>query len=123
MAKIQGCDFTLKGDPSRVRATIQQALETRKFRIAWYEEWSATAERGNKVANAVAGALAQYFKVGVTIRSGTDGNSILRVERESSGWLGGAIGASRTTKNLEQLRDDLEATFGAADVLVAVASF
>ena len=69
------------------------------------------------------GAAAQCFKVGVSIRSGTDGNSILRVERQSSGWMGGAIGASRTTKNLEQLRDQLEATFGAANVLVATTSF
>jgi hypothetical protein len=37
--------------------------------------------------------------------------------------MGGAIGASRTTKNLEQLRDQLEATFGAANVLVATTSF
>lgn len=123
MAKVQGYDFTLQGDPARVKATIQQALETRKFRLTWYEEWSATAERGNKLANAVLGAAAQYFKVGVAIRSAPDGNSILRVERESSGWLGGAIGASRTTKNLERLRDELAAAFAANNVLVATSSF
>ena len=123
MAKIQGCEFTLQGDPAHARATVQQALEMRKFRLAWNDEWTATAERGSKVGNALAGAAAQYFKVGVGIRSGTDGNSILRVERQSSGWMGGAIGASRTTKNLEQLRDQLEATFGAANVLVATTSF
>jgi hypothetical protein len=123
MAKIRGCEFTLQGDPARVRATVQQALETRKFRLTWNDEWTATAERGSKVANALAGAAAQYFKVGVAIRSGSDGNSIMRVERQSSGWMGGAIGASRTTKNLEQLRDELAATFGAANVLIAAASF
>ena len=123
MAKIQGYDFTLQGDPAHVRATVEQALQTRKFRLTWHDEWTATAERGNKVANAVAGAAAQYFKVGVAIRSGTDGNSIMRVERQSSGWMGGAIGASRTTKNLEQIGDELKATFEAANVLVAATSF
>ena len=123
MAKIRGYEFTLVGDPSRVRATAQQALETRKFRVTWNDEWTATAERGNKVANAFAGAAAQYFKVGVAIRSGPDGNSIMRVERQSSGWMGGAIGASRTTRNLEQLRDELKSTFDAAQVLVATTSF
>jgi hypothetical protein len=123
MPKIQGYEFTLQGDPARVRATVQQALEARKFRLTWHDEWTATAERGNKVANAVVGAAAQYFKVGVTIRSGSDGNSIMRVDRQSSGWMGGAIGASRTTKNLERLRDELNATFDAANVLVATASF
>jgi hypothetical protein len=123
MAKIQGCEFTLVGDPARARATVQQALETRKFRLTWHDDWTATAERGSKVANAMAGAAAQYFKVGVAIRSGSEGNSIMRVERQSSGWMGGAIGASRTTKNLERLRDELDATFQAASVLVATTSF
>jgi hypothetical protein len=123
MAKIQGCEFTLQGDPARVRATVQQALDTRRFRLAWLDEWTATAERGNKLVNVLAGAAAQYFKVGLAIRSGNDGNSILRVDRQSSGWTGGAIGASRTTKSLERLRDELTATFHEAGVLVASASF
>jgi hypothetical protein len=122
MATVQGYDFTLQGDPTRVRATVQQALETRKFRIAWVDDWTATAERGNKVANALAGAAAQYFKVGVAIRSGAEGTSILRVERQSSGWMGGALGAARTTKNLATLRGELEATFAAAGVLLGVAA-
>ena len=37
-------------------------------------EWDGTAERGNKIANALAGALAQYFKVGVVVRTAPDGN-------------------------------------------------
>jgi hypothetical protein len=123
MPKIQGCDFTLQGDPARVRSTVQQALEARKFRLMWHDEWTATAERGNRVANALAGAAAQYFKVGVAIRSGSDDTSIMRVERQSSGWMGGAIGASRTTKNIEQLRDELTATFESASVLIAATSF
>jgi hypothetical protein len=123
MAKIQGCEFTLQGDPANARATVQQALENRKFRLTWADEWTATAEKGNKVANAVAGAAAQYFKVGVSIRSGNDGNSIMRVERQSSGWMGGAIGAARTTKNLERLRDELTQTFNEVNVLVASSSF
>ena len=35
----------------------------------WADEWSGTAEKGNKWLNLVAGALAQYFKVGVRIMS------------------------------------------------------
>jgi len=89
----------------------------------WADDWTAVAERGNKVANAFAGAAAQYCKVGVAIRSADTGHSILRVERQSSGWAGGAIGASRTTKNLDQLKQELESSFGTAGVLVAVAPF
>jgi hypothetical protein len=119
--KAQGYDFTLQGDPAHAKGTVEQALVARKFRVSWHDDWTASAERGNKVANALAGAAAQYFKVGVAIRSADDGNSILRVERQSTGWMGGAIGASRTTKNLEQLRSELEASFAAAGVLVGTA--
>ena len=118
MPKIQGYDFVLQGDPTHAKATVQQALEGRKFRLTWHDDWTATAERGNKVANALAGAAAQYFKVGVAIRSAADGNSVLRVERQSTGWMGGAIGASRTTKNLDVLRDELDTAFRDAGVLV-----
>jgi hypothetical protein len=123
MASVQGYEFTLQGDPTRVRATIQQALETRKFRVTWQDDWSAMAERGNKVANVVAGAAAQYFKVGVVIRSGAEGTTLLRVERQSSGWMGGAIGAARTTKNLQTLQGELEATFATAGVLLGTTPF
>ena len=123
MATIKGYDFTLVGDPVRVRATVHEALEVRKYRLTWQDEWTATAEPGSKVANAVAGAIAQYFKVGVAIRSSTDGNSIMRVERQSSGWMGGSIGVSRTTKNLVTLREGLDAAFSAAGVLIATTPF
>jgi hypothetical protein len=120
MPKIQGMEFTLRGDPSRAKAMVQQALESRKFTVHWEAEWSGTAERGNKVANALAGALAQYFKVGTRIMSAGDGNSIVRIERQSSGWMGGAIGAARTARNLEGLRHELSASFQSAGVLVLV---
>ena len=115
---VQGYDFTLQGDPARVRATAQSALESRQFRLEWHDDWTATAERGSKVGNAIGGAFAQYFKVGVAIRSADEGHSVLRVEKQSSGAMGGLWGMSKTNKNLTALSEELEATFGAAGVLV-----
>lgn len=86
----------------------------------WADDWTATAERGSKVANAIAGAAAQYFKVGVRLMAADEGHTTVRIERQSSGWMGGAIGASRTTKNFAALQTDLTETFGAAGVLVSV---
>jgi hypothetical protein len=117
---IKYIDFTVTGDPVRAAATADQALVARKFRVTWQDQWTATAERGSKVANVIAGAAAQYFKVGVRIMSGDQGTTIIRIERQSSGWLGGAIGAARTTKNLERLRAELESTFSEAGVLHGV---
>jgi hypothetical protein len=64
--------------------------------------------------------MAQYFKVGVAVRSGADGNSIVRLDKLNTGWMGGAIGASRTKKNLVTLREELAATLQSAGVLVGV---
>jgi hypothetical protein len=113
-------DFLVTGDPGLARATAEQALVTRKFRVAWNDDWTATAERGSKVAGALAGALAQYFKVGVRLMSAQPGETTVRIERQSSGWMGGAIGAARTNKNMTALRTQLEATFSAAGVLRGV---
>ena len=40
--------------------------------------------------------------------SADQGRTIIRIERQSSGWVGGAIGAARTTRNLQKLRAELE---------------
>ena len=118
MAALKGVDYVLEGDPARARATLQEALEARKFRVAWTDDWTGYAERGNKVANALLGAFAQYFKVGVSVRSLENGQSCARIDRLSSGWMGGAIGAARTRKNFEGLREELQMTFHSAGVLV-----
>ncbi len=111
-------DFIVAGDATRAKLTVVQALEMRKFRLKWASEWDAVAERGNKVANVLAGALAQYFKVEVLVRSAPDGNGIIRLVKSSKGYMGGAIGAHRTTKNFDALAAELEAAFRAAGVLV-----
>lgn len=113
-------EFVLRGDPARARATVVQELEGLGFRLSWSDEWTAVAERGSQVANAIVGALAQYFRVGVRIMSVDQGQSILRLDRLTSGWLGGAVGASRTKKQMARLRDDLWKAFYEAGVLVNV---
>jgi hypothetical protein len=111
--------FTLVGDPKRTKATVVQALEARKFRLTWSDDWTGIAERGSRVANVLAGAVAQYFKVGIQIRSAAADQTVVALDQLSSGWAGGAIGASRTKKNLRTLGEDLSRTFQDAGVLVS----
>ncbi len=113
-------DFIVAGDPAMARATAEQALTSRKFRITWNDDWTATAERGSKIGNILAGALAQYFKIGVQLRSLQPGETVIRVESQSSGLAGGAIGMARTKSNFASLRTELEAIFGSAGVLRGV---
>lgn len=120
MASIQFVEFALQGDPARAKATVVQALEARKFKLKWADDWTGVAERGNKILNALFGAFAQYFKVDLSVRSAQDGTSIVRVDKTSKGVMGGAVGMVRTNKNMASLREELEATFAAAGVLQGV---
>lgn len=120
---MNAVEFTVAGDAGRAKATVIEALESRKFKLTWSSECDAVAERGNKVANALVGALAQYFKVGLVVRTGPDDNGIIRLEKSSKGYMGGAVGAHRTTKNFDALAADLEGTFRAAGVLMHAQQF
>jgi hypothetical protein len=115
---MNAVEFVVTGDANRAKATVIEALESRKFRLTWSSDWDAFAERGNKVANVLAGAFAQYFKFGLTVRSGFEGHSVIRLDKSAKGYMGGAVGAHRTTKNFDALAADLHATFQAAGVLV-----
>jgi hypothetical protein len=111
-------EFVLDGDPAHAKEAAVQALEGRKFRCNWSDDWTAVAERGSKKANMIAGAAAQYFKVGLSVRSADTGHSIVRLEKQSTGLMGGAIGAARTSNNMKKLRDELTETFTQVGVLV-----
>lgn len=119
---MNAVDFIVAGDANRAKLTVVQALESRKFKLTWASEWDGIAERGSKVANALAGAFAQYFKVSVLVRTAPDGNGVIRIEKSSKGYMGGAVGARRTSKNFDSLAAELEASFRAAGVLVQVQS-
>jgi hypothetical protein len=120
---MNAVEFIVAGDASRAKATVIEALQSRKFKLTWSGEWDAVAERGNKFANVLVGALAQYFKVGLVVRTGPDGNGVIRLDKSSKGYMGGAVGAHRTTKNFDALAADLEATFRTAGVLVHAQQF
>jgi hypothetical protein len=110
-------DFIVTGEPATAKATVERALVDRTFVVSWDDQWTGTARRGSKILNIFGGALAQYFKVGINIMSTDAGLTTVRISRESSGMSGGAIGVTRTNKNMDSLREELRATFSAAGVL------
>jgi hypothetical protein len=117
---MNAVDIAIKGDSTAAREAAIKALEARKFRLEWHDDWTATAERGSKVLNAVAGALAQYFKVGLRVMTTEQGETVVRFEKQSKGYMGGAIGAARTRKNMERLRDDVKNSFEQQGILAWV---
>lgn len=113
-------DFVIGGDQRFARATVERALADRGFRMTWLDDGTGVAERGSKTANLLFGTFAQHFKVGVGLMTGAPGDTVVRIQRQPSGVLRGAIGASRTSQNLSSLCEELHATFSAAGVLHGV---
>jgi len=120
MATTQHVDYLLAGDPVVARNTVEHALVARKFRVAWADPWTGSAERGSKVGNMLAGAFAQYMRVDIRLVDAGNGLTTVRVSKASTGAMGGALGVSKTRKNLASLRAELEAVFAGAGVLRGV---
>jgi hypothetical protein len=114
-------DVYIHGDPSQVRTVAVQALEGRGFRFTWTDDWHALAEKGSKVGNALGGALAQYYAIEVQVMAGPQpGQSIVRFTQGNTGWMGGAIGASRVKKAYGTLRDEFVGWFHQQGLLAGV---
>lgn len=120
--RMNTIDITVRADPATLKETAATALSAHKFRLTWDTDWHATAERGNKIVYAIAGAFAMYLKVGVRIGPGANpGESVLRLEKQSKGVGGGVWGVRKAKKNMEALRDGVAEFFRSRGDLVGVA--
>ncbi len=117
---MQAVEFLIHGDPALARNTAVEILGERGFTINWTTEWSAEAVRGSTAGNLLLGALAQKFVVGLSVTSVGDGQSMIRFDRQNSGWMGGAIGAMRVTRNMKALRDEFRDAMSTRGMLAGV---
>ncbi len=113
-------EITVAGNPSAARTQAQQILGGKGFQLTWYDEWAASAEKGNAVKNALLGSFAQHIKVDLRIMSGQDNQSIVRFDKSNKGYVGGAIGVHKVNKNMKQLRDEYSAATTQAGTFVGV---
>jgi hypothetical protein len=113
-------DVAVRLDAASAKQRAEQELASRKFRVKWENEWYAVAEKGNKIANAFLGAMAQYFKVGIRVMGADDGVTVVRFEKLASGWLGGGLGAMRVDRQMKSLRDEFAKAFEATGQLSGV---
>jgi hypothetical protein len=117
---VQAVEFLVHGDPALARNTAAEILNERGFAVNWASEWSAEATKGSTAGNLLLGALAQKFVVGLSVTSVGNGQSMIRFDRQNSGWMGGAIGAMRVTRNMNALRDQFRDAMSARGMLAGV---
>lgn len=100
------------------REIVLHTLSTHDFTLVANGSWQGIATRGNKVANVVGGALAQYFEIGWSVFSGEIQGSVVRLEQGNAGYAGGLIGMSRTKSKFREVAAAVEQAIRFQEVAV-----
>jgi hypothetical protein len=117
---VQSVEFLVNGDPALARNTAAEILGQRGFKLTWTSDWSATAVRGSTTGNVLLGGFAQKFEVGLSVSSVGNGQTVIRFERQNRGWMGGAVGAVRVTRNMNELRDQFRDAMTSRGMLAGI---
>ncbi len=91
-------DFRVRSAPSDALTFAQQALGADGYRTTAHSEWTCLVEKGSTANRALAGGFAERSILKLAVFDGGEGTTVLRVEKQGSGWSGGVLGASKASK-------------------------
>ncbi len=120
VSRVKSVEFVVAGDPTAARDIAAEILGADGFTVTWVDAWSANAVRGKLAANVLLGGFAQQFKVGLSVSSLAQGQSVIRFERQNLGLMGGWIGVMRTNKNMKTLKEQFGQAVTARGIFVDV---
>jgi hypothetical protein len=91
-------DFRVRCAPADALAFVQQALAADGFRTTAQTDWTCIIEKGSSATRALAGGFAERSILKASVFDGGPGLTLLRIEKQGSGWSGGILGAQKATK-------------------------
>jgi hypothetical protein len=121
MASLVADIFVKSKDINGIRGMVQAAFDQNMFKVAWHDTYAGVATKGNKVLNILFGVICTYHEISFNVFQDPQQQIYVHLERRSSGWWGGLIGASMAKKRFRQVRDLLAAYFNGQGVLDHVA--
>lgn len=93
--------WTTGPDAAAVLDIVRTTLESQGYTVTVDESgWSGRAEVGSKVGRALAGGFVRRMVLDFTIQQGEPGTNRLVIAPATSGWSGGALGASKAKKEM-----------------------
>lgn len=103
--------FTTVGDPAAVVALAGQQLTALGYTVTpGADGWSGEAEVGSKVGRALVGGFVRRMKVDYAVTQGyTEGQWVLTISPGMSGMGGGALGVSKSKKEMASIFDGVGA--------------
>ena len=109
MASLEADIFALGSDLDGIRGMAQAAFEQNRFKVEWHDTYAGVAKKGNRVLNIFFGAFCTYHEISFNIFQSEKGEIYVHLERRSSGWWGGLLGAAMANKRFREVRDMLAA--------------
>ena len=106
-------DITFSGDPSRAKSAIEQAVLARGYSITWTDSWTGTAQKGSKHG------FSTFYKVGLSIMSGTLGQVTLRVSPLITARTNGLAFQKRTARELLGLNQGMTQALAAVGDIIS----
>lgn len=115
---MEPATWTTGPDASAVLETLTGALEAQGYTVTRDESgWAGRAEVGSKVGRALAGGFVRRMILDFTISQGETGTNRLVVAPASSGWSGGALGASKAKKEMTAVASGIHEALAARGLI------
>jgi hypothetical protein len=113
--------LVVAGHADPLRQLVHHVLERAGWKMWWDPTgWAGMATKGDKTANFLLGAFAQYHELRFAFQALPDGTTALMLYRTGSGCMGGLIGVYQVRKSFRLASGELHqaiATFGPAQGL------
>lgn len=97
-------------DAEEVGERIERFFSQNGYRLESGNRFDGYYGIGNDFRRLIFGAFAKRYKFHVTIEATTEG-TVVQVEKGISGVMGGAVGYTKMKKELQRVRDEIEARF------------
>ncbi|MFT6395862.1 MAG: hypothetical protein ACJAYU_000604 [Bradymonadia bacterium] len=96
-------DLVLAGTADTHRTALMELLASQGWAMKWDPAgWGGIATRGNRVANVLFGAFAQYHELRFGFVTNPDGTTGLTVFRTGDGCMGGIYGMYKVKKSFKE---------------------
>jgi hypothetical protein len=116
---MEPATWTTGPDAAAVLDALKGTLEAQGYTVTPDESgWAGRAEVGSKVGRALAGGFVRRMILDFTISQGEPGTTRLVVAPASSGWSGGALGASKAKKEMTAVASGVHQALSERGLLV-----
>jgi hypothetical protein len=117
-------DLVLAGEAGQHRDLLRQLLTSQGWVVQWDAGgWSGRATKGNKTANFIFGAFAQFHELRFNFVTVQDHSTGLTVFRSGDGCMGGLYGMYKVKRSFKETSALVEGHFAASGKLLSSSGF